>query len=178
MNKRISEREWLEDFQDFVDSEGASVPENLSKSVFARVRRDLNPSPWLVFAKLLGIHAVVGTLSLALCNQFGMSPFHSGLSLSGYFMKFGHSACMVLCGVLFVGLSILLCRPILRNEELFVLRKNAPLQIFGLSTISLALFLALGAEILLVVGLLWIAGAMLGGLLAVFSLPRRSARTG
>ena len=160
---KITEKEWLEDFQEFVRSEGVPVPEEISETIMTRVKRDLNPSAWAVFRKLLGVHAVVGTLSLGICIQFGIDPFRTGFSLSDYFMKFGHSTCMVLCGILFVGLSVLLCRVVVRREELRILRKNAWLEVFGLSMISLGIFAVLGAEITLAIGVLWFVGAMLGG---------------
>jgi hypothetical protein len=174
---KISEKEWVEDFQEFVRSAGAPVPNEVSNSILSRVRQDLNPSAWLVFAKLLTIHSVVGTLSLAICNQFGISPFQTGFSLSDYFMKFGHSTCMVLCGVLFVSLSVLLTRVIIRPEEFHVLRRNAWLEIFALSMISLGMFAVLGAEITLAVGVLWLTGALLGGVaMALFPKPLRLAQ--
>jgi len=168
---KFTEKEWLEDFREFVRSEGTPVPRGISDSILAQVRQDLNPSAWLVFAKLFGVHVLVGTLSLAICNQFGITPFQTGFSLSDYFMKFGHSTCMFLCGVLFLSLSLLICRSIVFPEELRVLRKNVWLQVFGLSMISLGIFAALGAQITLAIGVLWLAGAMLGGI-AVAMLPR------
>ena len=171
MNK-FTEKEWIEDFQEFVRSEGTAVPKEASEKLFAMVRKDLNPSSWFIFAKLLAIHSVVGTLSLAICNQFDINPFRTGFSLSNYFMKFGHSTCMFLCGVLFVGLSLLMTRAIVRPEELRVLRKNALLEIFGLSMISLGVFAAVGAEFTFAVAVLWLVGAMLGGT-AVVMVPRR-----
>jgi hypothetical protein len=168
---KITEKEWIEDFQEFVRSDGVPVPEGISKQILAQVHRDLNPSAWMVFVKLLGVHAVVGTLSLAICNQFGITPFQTGFSLSDYFMKFGHSTCMFLCGVLFVSLSVLLSRSVIQPEELRVLRNKAWFEVFGLSMISLGVFAAVGAEITLAIGLLWLAGAMLGGT-AVAMLPR------
>ena len=173
---KISEREWLEDFQEFIQGDGAPVPPGVARTVLAQVQRDLNPSFWLVFAKLLGIHSVVGTLSLGLCNQFGMSPFQTGFSLSEYFMKFGHSTCMFLCGVIFLGLSVLLCRAAIRIDELRVLQRNVWLQIPVLSMISLGAFAALGAEISLVIGALWFLGAMLGGAAAATLLSRAPFR--
>lgn len=170
MNK-ITEKEWLEDFQEFVRNEGALVPDEISQTVLDRVRHELNPSPWLVFSKFLGTHAVVGTLSLALCDQFGISPFQTGFSLSDYFMEFGHSTCMVLCGVLFVGLSVLLCRAWVSPEDLRVLKKNAWLQVSGISMLSLGIFAAFGAEITFAIGVLWLIGAMAGGTaLALFRI--------
>jgi len=160
----ISEKEWVEDFKEFVSSKGEPVPKEISASILKRIHASLNPSAWLVFAKMFGIHAVVGTVSLSICNQFGLNPFRTNFSLSEYFMQFGHSTCMVLCGILFVTSSILLGRIILSREEFVVLARNAPLQVFGLSVFSLVAFIALGAEIVIGIGTLWLLGAMFGGI--------------
>lgn len=168
--KKITEKDWLEDFKDFVSSEGAPVPEELSQSIFKRIHKALNPSAGLVFSKLLGIHALVGTLSLAICDQFGMSPFNTGFSLTTYFMKFGHSICMALCGVLFISLTIALGYFILNGDEFRVLSKNASLHIFSLSVLSLAAFIGFGAQIVLGIGILWLLGALVGGLATTKSL--------
>lgn len=170
---KLNEKEWLEEFREFVQAEGAPVPRQVSENILNRVRSDLNPSAWMVFAKLLGVHGIVGTLSLAICSQFGLNPFHTNFSLSEYFMKFGHSTCMVLCGVLFIGLTVFLGRLLLRREELLVLSRNAPLQIFGLSVLSLAAFIGFGAEIVLGIGVLWFVGAMIGGLVATKAVVRK-----
>ena len=170
---KLNEKEWLEEFREFVQADGTPVPKELSESILSRVRADLNPSAWMVFAKLLGIHGVVGTFSLGICNQFGLNPFHTNFSLSEYFMKFGHSTCMVLCGVLFIGLTVLLGSLLLRKEELLVLSRNAPLQIFGLSVLSMAAFIGFGAEVVLGIGILWFIGAMVGGLVAAKVLVRK-----
>lgn len=168
-----TEKEWLEEFKAFVQADGTPVPKDVSDSILSRVRADMNPSAWIVFSKIFGIHLFVGTLSLAVCSQFGLNPFRTGFSLSDYFMKFGHSACMVFCGVLFIGLTIALGRFILRREELLVLSKNAPLQIFGLSVFSIVAFIGFGADIVLGIGVLWFIGAMVGGILAAKVLIRK-----
>lgn len=170
---KFTEKKWLEDFKDFVQADGVPVPKDVSENILKRVRADLNPSAWIVFSKLLGIHLVVGTLSLAICNQFGLNPFHTNFSLSEYFMKFGHSTCMVLCGVLFIGFTIMLGQLFLRREELYVLSRNAPLQVFGLSVLSMAGFIGFGAEVVLGIGILWFIGAMIGGIATVRMLVRR-----
>lgn len=170
---KLNEKEWLEEFKEFLQAEGSSVPKEVSESILSRVRKDLNPSAWMVFAKLLGIHGVLGTLSLAICSQFGLNPFNTNFSLSEYFMKFGHSACMFFCGVLFIGLTVLLGSFLLRREELLVLSRNSPLQIFGLSVFSIVAFIGFGAEIVLGIGVLWFVGAMIGGLVAAKALIRR-----
>jgi hypothetical protein len=171
---KITEKEWIEDFQEFVRSDGATVPEHISQTVLSQVRRDLSPSAWLVFAKLLGVHTITGTLSLAICNQFGINPFQTEFSLSDYFMKFGHPTCMFLCGVLFLSVSLLLCRSIILPEDLRVLRRNAWIQVFGLSMISLAVFAVVGAQLTLAIAILWLIGAMLGGTIVAF-IPKKPA---
>lgn len=168
-----SEKEWLDEFKAFIQTEGTPVPREVSENILNRVRADLNPSAWGVFTKLLGIHLVVGTLSLAICSQFGLNPFGTSFSLSEYFMTFGHSTCMFLCGVLFIGLTIVLGKFVLRREELLVLSRNAPLQVFGLSTFSLAALIGFGAEVVLGVGALWFIGAMIGGLVTTKMLVRK-----
>ncbi len=172
MKSKTSEKEWLYDFKDFMESKSSAVPNEVSQKVLDFVRHDLNPSAWLVFAKLFSIHAVIGTLSLSVCNQFGMNPFRTGFSLSEYFMKFGHGTCMVLCGFLFVSLSILIASVMLKNTELRVLKKNALLQVPSLSLLSLAIFMAFGADILFQIAFLWSLGAMIGGLAPLFLLRR------
>lgn len=168
-----SENGWLEDFKEFVETENTSVPVEVSKSVLNRVRADLNPSAWTVFVKLVSVHLIVGTASLALCAQFGLNPFGTDFSLSDVFMQFGHSTCMILCGLLFITLTILFGSLVLRREERLVLSRNAWLQVFGLSTLSLAAFIGFGAEVLIGVGVFWLAGAMIGGITSVKLLAYR-----
>ncbi len=167
MNPKLTEKKWMEDFKDFVSSEGTPIPEYVSKNILGRIHKAMNPSSWFVFAKLFGIHLVVGTLSLGVCNQFGLNPFNTNFSLSDYFMKLGHSACMTFCGFLFVGLSVSLAAVILNNEEFRTLRRNSLLQVFVLGLFSLAVFIAAGAEIFFTIGLFWLIGAMIGGMLPV-----------
>lgn len=173
MKNKMTEKEWLEDFKDFVSGgEGSSVPESLSAQILQCIHKALNPSPWLVFFKLLGVHAVVGTLSLAICDQFGISPFNTGFSLAEYFMKFGHSVCMTLCGFLFISLSIVLGWIVLQREEMVVLKKNVFVQVPVLSALSLGVFMLLGAEIAFSIALFWLFGAVVGGLVTTQIIRR------
>ncbi|MEK7071070.1 MAG: hypothetical protein AAB966_04645 [Patescibacteria group bacterium] len=177
MNPRITEKEWLEDFKNFVETEEVIVPHEVSQRILTRIHDDLNPSSWVVFLKLLGIHSVVGTLSLAVCDQFGLNPFNTDFSLSQYFMKFGHSFCMVLCGFLFLGLTGVFSKSILQQEEFLVLKKNVIIQVFFLSLLSLVSFVAFGGEVIIGAFILWFLGALFGGFAAIqiFTLKFRSA---
>ena len=169
---RHTEKAWLDEFQEFTRGDTVTVPKEAEHAIFARVRRDLNPSARKVFGKLFGLHAVVGTFSLAICNQFGLNPFHTNFTLSDYFMTFGHSACMFLCGLLFLSGSVLLACFVLGREEARVFRRSAGLQVFGLSMLSLGVFMAAGAQLALSIALLWLLGAMIGGTSVAFAVPK------
>lgn len=178
MTQKISEKEWLKDFEDFVASDSSAVPQEVSGAILKRIQKALNPSPWIVFLKLFAVHLVGGTLSMGLCNQFGMRPFDLGFSMSDYFMKFGHSTCMFCCGVLFISVTVILSYLFWTREEFRVFSRNAPLQVFALSVFSLVSFLGFGADMTLHIGLVWLLGALVGGLLTsgVFSLKSRLQR--
>lgn len=164
MNRKLSEKEWMNDFKEFMECEGTNVPHELSQKVLTRIHSQMNPSSWLVFFKILGIHSIVGTLSLGICSQFGMNPFNTEFSLMDYFMKYGHTVCMALCGFVFISLSILIALLVLSSDETRVFKKNSYIHIFSLSLLSLVGFAAFGADIVLSFGLLWLIGGILGGL--------------
>ncbi len=167
MKSKWTEKEWLEDFNEFVNSEGVPVPQEISEKILNRVHRDLNPSAYLVFIKLLFMQSLVGTLSLGICNQFGINPFNTNFSLSDYFMKFGHSFCMTLCGVIFIGLGLSLGQSILNSDEFRVLKKNSLIQVFFLSLFSLVALAAFGSEVVFGIGILWLLGALVGGMISI-----------
>ncbi len=156
----------VQEFQEFskIDPQAVKVPETLLKSLKGR----LFPNPWKVFFKISGIHAVVGFLSLGLCNQFGLNPFNTNHSLSDWFMQTaGHSVCMVFCGVFFVATTYLLANLILSVEELNAIRKFKGLQVGLLSIGSLAAFYFFGGQMVLSFTLFWMLGAFLGGFATV-----------
>lgn len=173
MKNSRNENEWLSDFNDFMDSANNQPPEKLSLKILQRTQKLLNPSPWIVFIKLMGIHVVFGTLSLAICNQFDMNPFNTHLSLSEYFMSFGHSMCMTFCGFIFVTFSLLAAWTLLTRDEFYVIKKNYFIQAFSLSFLSLATFVALGAHVSLSIAILWTLGALIGGFLPTWTLAQR-----
>lgn len=173
MKNNINEKEWLKEFNEFVSCEDLHPPKAISEKILVKTKKLVNPSPWLVFLKLVGVHAVFGTLSLAICNQFGLNPFNTHLSLSEYFMTFGHSICMTLCGVIFVSFSLFAAWMILSRDEFFVIKKNYLIQVFSLSLLSLAIFIALGAHMSLGIAVLWILGAIAGGALPTWTLAHR-----
>lgn len=160
-------KQWMNEYSEFLNSEEISVPQDLSQAVLGNIQKLLNPSAWTVFAKLSGIHLVVGFFSLAICHQFGVNPFGTTHSLSDWFMEmWGHSACMIGCGVLFVGLTLLSAGYFLTVEEVRALRRTEFLQTLSLGVVSLAIFAAFGAELALALAGLWLLGGLVGGFVA------------
>lgn len=160
-------KEWMKDYSEFLNADQIQVPKDLNQKVLAQVHTLLNPSAWLVFVKLLGIHLVVGFFSLAICHQFGVNPFGTTRSLSDWFMEmWGHSVCMIGCGVIFVSFSIFAAGYFLSIEELKALRRTEFLQTLALGVVSLGLFAIFGTELALTFAGLWLLGALIGGFLA------------
>jgi hypothetical protein len=160
-------QDWLNDYSEFLNSEPTAIPSELTTKVFTKIKKLLYPSVVAVFAKIFGIHAITGFFSLAVCNQFGLNPFKMSHSLSDVFMDIGgHGFCMVACGTLFISLSIFLAGFFLTIEETKALRRTEFLQTLVLGLISLGLFMAVGAEVALTFGGLWILGGLIGGFAA------------
>jgi hypothetical protein len=161
-------KEWMNEYSEFLNGAETRVPQDLSQKVLSQVHTLLNPSAWAVFAKLLGIHFVVGFFSLAICHQFDMNPFGTSKSLSDWFMAmWGHSVCMIGCGVIFVSFSILAAGYFLTVEEVRALKRTEFIQTLALGAVSLAVFALFGAELALTLAGLWLLGALIGGFLAV-----------
>lgn len=160
-------KEWINEYSEFLNANEISVPLELNQGVLGIIKTLLNPSAWMVFAKLLGIHLIVGYFSLGICHQFGMNPFATTHSLSDWFMEmWGHSVCMIGCGVIFVSFSIFAAGYFLTVEEVKALKRTEFSQTFSLGLVSLILFAALGAEFVLTFAGFWLFGALVGGYLA------------
>lgn len=157
----------LKEFTEFLGSSNTQVPAELRVKVLKVVQELLHPSPWVVFAKILGIHVFVGFLSLSICHQFEINPFGTQTSLSDFFMNmWGHSTCMLLCGGLFLGASILTAGFFLTIEEVRALKQTKFIQSLALSGFSLGIFAIFGAELAITFAGLWLLGAIVGGFVA------------
>lgn len=160
-------KQWVKEYSEFLSVDEIQVPRELNQKVLAQAQTLLNPSAWIVFVKLLGIHMIVGFLSLGICHQFNMNPFGTTHSLSDWFMEmWGHSICMIACGGIFVSFSILAAGSILSVEEVRSLKQTEFLQVFALGAFSLMVFAAFGTELALTFAGLWLLGAFIGGFLA------------
>lgn len=173
--KNNKKTNWESEFADFLLTEPMEIPQSLTDTVLQKIQRELNPSFLDIFLKISFIHFAVGFLTLLFCPQFDIS-ITSQLGLVPYLMQFGHEVCTFGCGAIFVGVSVLASSFYLMPEEIKVLKKYVFLQIITLSTLSIGFFIALGAEIVLSLGMIWLSGATLGGILSLdlgWALRRR-----
>ena len=162
----MAKNNWLKDYEEFVNAD-AVPPKEVSNQVVQKIGKLLNPNPFLIFSKLFSINIFVGFLSLSICHQFGLNPFNTERSLDDWFMHVGgHQACMVLCGIVFLSVTIASAGLALSIEEVRAFRKNKTLQTISLSLFSLAFLFLIGAEFAVEIGLLWLAGAIIGGLVS------------
>lgn len=157
---------WLKEFNEFsnLNADEYSVP----PALFDKIKRQIFPNPWVVFAKILGIHFVVGALSLVICNQFGLNPFGTDQTLTRWFMTMGgHHFCMVGCGLFFMATTYLLANFFVTLEELEAVRRYEWLQMSLVLLFSLTAFYFFGGELVATFVALWIIGAVIGGFLSI-----------
>lgn len=164
--KMADEKKMAQEFLEFTRLPPQEAPRFETLGFRQTFQRDLNPAWMGVFSKLVAAQSVAGFFSLLLCDQFGMNPFGTSFSLSQYFMTFGHSVCMFLCGGLFVGLGVAASRGFLNLDERRTVGRQPSLQALLLSTLSLGVFLAFGAQMAVTIGILWVVGGWLTGTLA------------
>jgi hypothetical protein len=159
----IKKRE--DDYNDFLNTTLVEPPSDLSNKVLGLIREKLDPRLLTLFSKLGLIQAIVGTLTLLICPQFGIS-FNDNDSLFLFFQNnFGHMGCMIACGVIFTSFSAIVSLIVLKRPEI---KKIFKFQFFVFPIISmlfLTIFACVVQEFYLSVSLLWFTGALTGYLL-------------
>jgi hypothetical protein len=161
VNKNRDLGDWGGEFDSFMGAPEVTPPLEVTERIRAIVHSDLNPSSWRVLRKLALIHGFVGSLSLLVCAQFGVG---TGTSLVYSFTQFGASACMGLCGAFFLGLTALIASFALSRSEFRFIRKTGYSPFAVLGFLSLIVFLALGANLIFGLMLIWLFGGVLGSL--------------
>ncbi len=160
MTDDANKQSQLAEYREFTETMDREVPLDVS----ARIHATLFPNPFTVFAKISGVHVMVGFVSLAFCHQFGLNPFQTETSLAQWFMNLGgHRFCMLACGVVFMVTTYLLANLFLTLEELEAVRRHKWLEVGTLTLVSLAAFYFFGADLVFVFALLWTVGAFIGG---------------
>ena len=164
------------EYEEFLNAD-IKPPENLTESIFDIVHRDLNPSPKTVFAKVLLIHIVMGSLSIFGCAQFGLS-LTGQLGVMGLIQRFGNTICAIGCGAFFIFGTLLALAFALRPEELKVLRRTEFVQMAILLLLSRGLFYLLAKSVPLNWTVFWLIGSLslsIIGIEILFNLRLASA---
>jgi hypothetical protein len=94
----------------------------------------------LFSVKLLGIHALATLLTLSICPQFGVEGLKSFFDLSEVLMRFGHTACQAMCGMIYFSISMATASLVIRREELFFLKRHRALFSLALVFFSFGFF--------------------------------------
>lgn len=155
------------EFEEFLACDEIAPSITVQESVTTFVVRDLNPSLISVLLKVLGIHAIVSLFSLSICSQFGIQTFRVYDAMETMMSIAGPTYCMAFCGLLYLSLSGLMLSFVLRPEDISVIRKHRFLQVSILTGASLGVFLCLGATVLFMPAMLWIAGSFAGALISL-----------
>lgn len=156
------DKEYLS-FSSHSNQSGPKIPSRL----MSEVSQDLNPSPFAVFSKLLGIHFISALVTLSICPQFGFRTYGEGMGLMHYFMNLGEYGCLIACGAFFTGTSLAIAGFTLRGEEMRAIRKNRILSSAALALLSIGFFFMLDAEFIFGLSAAWLLGAILGSVLAM-----------
>lgn len=146
MNRKTSEKQSISrELSEFLALDtGSEVRERPPAALMDQVRGDLSPGFLHIAARLGGIHAFSGSISLLVCPQFGVGPLGGGDGLMGFFMKFGDLACAVGCGSFFMGLTALTAHWVLNPDEKRALKSQGWLQYLWLVAASWGLLMWVG----------------------------------
>lgn len=180
MNVQNPGQKWLKEYEEFAKIAPVEPPTAVSVRVLDRIRGLLNPPGWSIFFKLSVIHAVVGTVTLLFCPQFGISPL-KGAGLMSVYMHMGPHLCMIACGATFLSFSALVTSILLSSDEVRKLRKWGVVQIGLLSLLSLVGFAIFGEEMVISFALSWYFGSVLSGVAFMelgWVVRHRSVNTG
>ena len=160
---KIQNNRFKEELEIFRHCDELTPPLEVSSTLREFVRQDLNPSVWNVFMKVLGVHAGVSLLSLSICSQFGIRTFSQIDLMENMMRVVGHTYCMAFCGALYLGLSAIVLSALLKPQEIKLIRQHTILQMTVLTGISMGVFLCAGASVLVLPGILWLIGSVIGG---------------
>lgn len=149
------------EFEVFFQEHKESAPLSWSLAIHDQIQQDLKVEWLALLLKFYAIQWILGSVTLAFCQQFGFGQGH----LAMIFMSYGEALCMVLCGAFFMGFGALGAAYLLKDAELTALRRQFYWPLGWNGILLLWFFSQLGAEILFSLGAFW----LLGGLIATVS---------
>lgn len=129
------ENQLKQEYLQFKQDPGVVPPKTLSLHIKTELLKDLNPGLGATLGRTLALHAVSGALTLAVCPQFGLGPIGGGKGLMGFVEAYGHVACGLFCGGVFMSLTAILAPLWLGPSMRRVLARN-PLAMAGALTLT------------------------------------------
>ena len=124
------------EFKKFLKSYEAP-PAALDERILGQARKSLYWENLLVLLKVFATHLLAGVATLAVCPQFGWSPFKAPDSLPHIFMSYGVWACGLFCGSFFMGAGALLSSILLGRREFLAYNRK----LWTYSGVSSAVFM-------------------------------------
>lgn len=157
----------LREFAAFVTAEPVNPRRATEVAVFRLVEKTLQPRLLPILGKLTLVQATAGVGTLALCPQFeiGFGTHHH--ILHALHAWTGPLLLNLFCGIFFVLFGAVLAGSLLRLDEIKVLGKGKYLYHIAYGTVALAVFMALGAQVLILGAVLWVIGAALGTMIGL-----------
>lgn len=137
----MNERE----FQKFLKSYEAPR-QDLDLRVLAEAHKQSAKERAAVVTKALLIHAGAGLATLAVCPQFGWSPFDAPERLPHLFMSYGVWACGLFCGAVFMGAGTFIKMLFMRPNELKTYQRKAWAYSSWFSALFLGTLMLLGLD--------------------------------
>jgi hypothetical protein len=162
-----TDKEDVREFEAFLAAEPVPPRRATDEAVYRLVERTIRPSPILVLGKLTLVQAAAGLGTLTICPQFEIGFGAQNEILHALHAWTGPLLQYLFCGIFFVLLGAALGGLLLRQDEMEVLGKGKYLYCVAYSAAALAVFIALGAEVLLLWSLLWIGGAVMGNMIGL-----------
>ncbi|MBI4804029.1 MAG: hypothetical protein HY795_02205 [Desulfovibrio sp.] len=159
MNRTSSEKQFLRQFAEFVETDQVAPSNEVDEAVLRGVAKDLRPAPRWVYAKLTLTGAGAGFATLTLCPQFGL-----GFGLHNEFLHTLHAATSplvfyLLCGALFMSLGALLGGLVLTRQDIRAISRTRHRYFAAYSVLAYATLALLGSEAFVAASLTWMVGA-------------------
>jgi len=122
----FNEKKWRSEFEEFQNTDHSSLPKpELSMHICETVKRELSPGFSKVLSQLILIQIVAGSMTLAICPQFGIGPIGGGNGIVSYIEHFGPLVCGAFCGSFFLFFAAIVAGLFLTRPESLMTRESA-----------------------------------------------------
>lgn len=157
---------WRE-FAAFVEAEPQQPTARLDERVMQRAAAELQRRQWPIFGKVLGVETSAAVATLFVCPQFDIGFAGHNQFLHALHTTLSPAPFYLLCGAFFVLFGALLSGLLLSRGELAAIRLSQYLYYPLFALAACLSFVALGAEMALLSGLSWVAGAWAANLVGL-----------